>query len=311
MKRTNKINRMVAFLAAVILTVFGLCQAAFAADTNTNGNANLNPDTPVSLTISLLRENNDIAVDKTTTIEIYQVGAWDGSKGSYVLPDTFAGSDAKLDGKTGEDILKEIEGLNAYAKEHAVAPLAVGKTQNGQYVFSNLSMGLYLVRSSEKEQAVANGDNCEITPFITALPRWSEGESAGIGHWQYNVTASPKHSDLSQGSNGGNSNSSGGGGGGGGGGTTTITPGGVPTAQIEDGGTPLDGLNPPSELIDDEEVPLANNPFLELIEDVLVPLGLLPKTGDGSISYAPLLALMAASGLLIFGLIWRRVRKVR
>ena len=179
MKRTNKINRMVAFLAAVILTVFGLCQAAFAADTNTNGNANLNPDTPVSLTISLLRENNEIAADKSATIEIYQVGEWDGSEGSYVLTDAFAESGAKLDGETGEDILKEIEVLSAYAKEHAVAPLATGKTQNGQYVFSNLSMGLYLVSSLENKQAIANGDNSAITPFLTALPRWNEGEAAG------------------------------------------------------------------------------------------------------------------------------------
>ena len=80
--------------------------------------------------------------------------------------------------------------------------------------------------------------------------------------------------------------------------------------MIDDGGTPLEGLTPPSEQINDEEVPLGNS-ITQLIEDVLVPLGLLPKTGDGSISYAPLLALMAASGLLIFGLIWRRVRKAR
>ncbi len=34
MKRKTKLNRMAAFLAAMLLTVFSLCQAAFAADTN-------------------------------------------------------------------------------------------------------------------------------------------------------------------------------------------------------------------------------------------------------------------------------------
>ena len=49
MKRMNKRNRMVAFLAAVILTVFGLCQAAFAADTNTTNNANIDIDRPIHM----------------------------------------------------------------------------------------------------------------------------------------------------------------------------------------------------------------------------------------------------------------------
>ena len=69
------------------------------------------------------------------------------------------------------------------------------------------------------------------------------------------------------------------------------------------------GENPPTENIDDEGVPLSDNPFQQIIDDVLVPLGLLPKTSDGSISYTPLLALMGASGLLIFALIRRRIKK--
>ncbi len=311
MKRTNKINRMVAFLAAVILTVFGLCQAAFAADTNTTNYANIDPDRPVSLTIKLVKEDGETDTAKTASIRIYQAGEWDGNQGKYVLTDEFAASGVNLEGKTGEDILEEISALQTFIAENGLTPFAQGRTQNGQYTTPELSMGLYMVCSPTNAQAIANGDNTVITPFLTTLPLWVDKDNA-MGEWRYAVEASPKHGRPS-GNNGGGSNGGGGSGGsgGGGGGTTTITPEGPPTALIDDGGTPLDGLNPPSELIDDEDVPLADNPFLELIEDVLVPLGLLPKTGDGSISYAPLLALMAASGLLIFGLIWRKVRKAR
>lgn len=128
-------------------------------------------------------------------------------------------------------------------------------------------------------------------------------DAAGTIHWIF--TAEELDGEKTP-------NSSGGGNGGGGGGgrrRVIIDPEGTPTTVIDEAGTPLEGLTPSPEQIDDEEVPLSNNPITQMIEDVLVPLGLLPKTGDGSVSYAPLLALMAASGLLIIGIIWRRVRK--
>lgn len=147
------------------------------------------------------------------------------------------------------------------------------------------------------------------------MPLWTKKDNAP-GEWRYDVEASPKHgTPEDSGNHGGGSNGGDGGGDGGNGGggrrENIIDPEGTPTAMIDDDGTPLEGMDTPSELIEDEDVPLSNNPMREFIEDVLVPLGLLPKTGDDSISYAPLIALMAASGLLIFGLIWRRVRKAR
>ncbi|MCI9180838.1 MAG: LPXTG cell wall anchor domain-containing protein [Lachnospiraceae bacterium] len=313
MKRMNKRNRMVAFLAAVILTVFGLCQAAFAADTNTTNNANIDIDRPVSLSIKLVKEDGETDTAKTSTVKLYQVGKWDGSQGKYVLTDEFAASGISLEGETGDAILKEIDSLQTFIGSNGISPLAEGRTQSGQYTFADLSMGLYMVCSPTDAQAITKGDNTVITPFLITLPLWVKNENAP-GEWRYDVEASPKHgapedNDNNGGGNGGN-NGGGGGNSGGGGGRrgNIIDPEGTPTAMIDDGGTPLEGLTPPSEQINDEEVPLGNS-ITQLIEDVLVPLGLLPKTGDGSISYAPLLALMAASGLLIFGLIWRRVRK--
>ena len=111
MKRMNKRNRMVAFLAAVILTVFGLCQAAFAADTNTTNNANIDTDRPVSLKIKLVKEDGETDTAKTATVKLYQVGKWDGSHGKYVLTDEFAASGISLEVETGDAILKEIDSL--------------------------------------------------------------------------------------------------------------------------------------------------------------------------------------------------------
>lgn len=116
--------------------------------------------------------------------------------------------------------------------------------------------------------------------------------------------------DADPGNNDNNGNTSGGGsgnGGGGGGGrdrdrSSTPSPS---TTTIGDPDPALSNL----ENISDEEVPLATNPILQAIEDVLVPLGILPKTGDGSVSYGPLLAALAVSGMLIILLVWKRRKK--
>ena len=99
-------------------------------------------------------------------------------------------------------------------------------------------------------------------------------------------------------SDGGSGSGSGGGSNGGGGGgrtdlttddTITITDSGTPTAQIGDG-----------------DVPLSPGDVIDQIVDTIVPLAVLPKTGDGSISYAALLAILLVSGGLAGGMYWKR-----
>lgn len=111
------------------------------------------------------------------------------------------------------------------------------------------------------------------------------------------------------------SGSGGGNGGGGGGGGGSSSGGGssrVSTPGTQDGPTTIDDQDTALanlENIADEEVPLGNHPILEAIEDVLVPLGLLPKTGDGSVSYASLLAVLAVSGALIVLIMIKRRKR--
>ncbi|HIT41807.1 MAG TPA: LPXTG cell wall anchor domain-containing protein, partial [Candidatus Caccovicinus merdipullorum] len=71
--------------------------------------------------------------------------------------------------------------------------------------------------------------------------------------------------------------------------TVTITDPGTPTAQIGEG-----------------EVPLSPGDVIDQIVDTLVPLAVLPKTGDGSLSYGVLLAVLIVSGGLAGGLYWKR-----
>ena len=100
------------------------------------------------------------------------------------------------------------------------------------------------------------------------------------------------------GGTGGNTGGGGGSSSGGGGGgrtdlttddTITITDSGTPTAQIGDG-----------------DVPLSPGDVIDQIVDTIVPLAVLPKTGDGSISYAALLAILLVSGGLAGGMYWKR-----
>ena len=138
---------------------------------------------------------------------------------------------------------------------------------------------------------------------------WAMSSNSGNEKVSRLVFANQYAAGGGNGGDNGNGNGSGtGGNGGGGGGRGDRDPGtggGPGGATIGDPDAPLANL----ENISDEDVPLATNPILQAIEDVLVPLGLLPKTGDGSVSYTSLLTLLAVSGALIIFLVWRRRKK--
>ena len=100
---------------------------------------------------------------------------------------------------------------------------------------------------------------------------------------------------------GGTGGNTGGGGGsssgGGGGGRTDLTTPDVTT--ITDEGTP-------TAQIGEDEVPLSDGGIIDQILDTLVPLAVLPKTGDASLTYGLLLAVLVISGSLAGGIWWKR-----
>ena len=85
------------------------------------------------------------------------------------------------------------------------------------------------------------------------------------------------------------------GGGGGGGGSSTTGRHAAQTNESVD--------------VPDNDVPKAENPIVKAIEDVLVPLGILPKTGDNSTSIEIMSGITVMSAALLVLLIAKRRRK--
>ncbi len=271
MKRMKKMNKMAAFLAAVIVMTMSLCQGAFAGES-----ANIDTARPVSLTVDLEAEN------KNATISIYQVGQWDGAAGAYTLSQTFAGSGANVTDYTADGVLTASKTLVQFISDNQISALGTQSTQSGKLQFSGLSTGLYLVCQSR-----TSADNVTVSPYLTTLPVYNE-ETRG---WEYDVRSLPKYEADRTNNNGG------GGSGGGGGGSSS-------SGKIYTNGST-------TVTVPDSDVPLADaeNPVIKAIEDVLVPLGLLPKTGDNSTSIQIMLGVTVMSAALLVLLVAKRRRR--
>lgn len=327
MKRKNKRNRMSAFLAAMILMIFCFCQAASAAeDTKGEAGAGLDPGKLVTLTIDLE------AQDHCATIFLYRVGEWDGSAGAYVLTNEFAGSGADLTDRTAAGMQKASQILEKYAQEHGMTAVGSQATAGGIARFMELSHGLYLIC-----QVRGTADNVTITPFLTTLPVLDE-----VTHtWDYDVKAFTKHepdeptkptdpdeptkplepdeptrpnpTDPDEPDRPDRPDR-----------PTPDRP--TPDQPMPTGPNPTDPApdqpNPggrritgtPEELFElaDSVIPRSGlERMLEQIEDMLTPLGVLPRTGDGSVSYETILLILAVSGALIVCLIQKRRKRQR
>ncbi|MGN0371687.1 MAG: hypothetical protein ACI4F3_02620 [Enterocloster sp.] len=228
MKRRNKVHKMAAFLAAVILTTLCFCQAVFAAES-----AGIDPARPITLKIDLEEKT------QSATIAVYKVGEWDGSKGEYVLTEEFAPSKADITDATTDGVIKASETLEKYVQEKGLKEIAVQSTTDGVIQFTGLSNGLYLIC-----QKIASSDNVTVTPFITTLPVMDQTSHT----WNYNVASVPKHSPIPKPVSPGGGSSGGGGGGSSGGHKATINTNPIPQASA------------PEIVIPDPEVPLIGLP---------------------------------------------------
>lgn len=273
----DKKRKMAAFLAAVSAAALCLCQAAFAAES-----AGIEEDRQSVLSIDLEGQ------DKMATMALYHVGEWDGSQGTYVLTGDFGGASVSFadmmseEGMSVDDTRAACEALIGYAVANGIQPVDLRTTEGGRLQFAPVDTGIYLVAQ------VGDSSTFQVSSFLTTLPVLEDGA------WDYAVVAHPKNADVPvppPAPTEPATQPSGGGGGGGGGRRTTAVQGGT---VIGEGDVPLQTIN-------DENTPLGQ--ILDTIEDALTPLaGLLPKTGDRSISYLPLfLAFMASgAGIILF-----------
>ena len=209
------------------------------------------------------------AESKKATISIYKVGEWNGAEGAYALSQEFTGSGADIGDHTATGVLSAAQTLEQFIKNNQIGALSTQATATGKIQFTGLSSGLYLVC-----QFKASGDNVTVSPYLTTLPVLNEETK-----YEADSTGGGGHS---------------GGGGGGGGSSTT----GRHAAQTNE-----------SVDVSDNDVPKAENPIVKAIEDVLVPLGILPKTGDNSTSIEIMSGITVMSAALLVLLIAKRRRK--
>ena len=212
------------------------------------------------------------AESKKATISIYKVGEWNGAEGAYALSQEFTGSGADVGDHTATGVLSAAQTLEQFIKNNQIGALSTQATASGKIQFTGLSSGLYLVC-----QFKASGDNVTVSPYLTTLPVLNEETNT----WVYDVRSLPKYEADSTG-------------GGGGGSSTT----GRHAAQTNE-----------SVDVPDNDVPKAENPIVKAIEDVLVPLGILPKTGDNSTSIEIMSGITVMSAALLVLLIAKRRRK--
>lgn len=333
MKRRNKRNRMSAFLGAMLLAVLCFCRTAAAAEAD--GKAAIDPERMVTLTIDLEERQN------CATVYLYRVGQWDGKAGAYGLTEEFSQSGAVLGTFTAAEMLKASRILEQYAQEQGIQAISYQTTAEGIAVFSDLTHGLYLICQERKAS-----DNVTITPFLTALPvmdtvthEWNyqvraypkhepdqpeptdpdeptkpdptdpdkptkpdptdPDESTGPEPSEPEKPTKPNPIDPDRPDRPDKPD------------PTDPAPSSPEPGQPMPGG----GGNPP-----DEPVPLSEladsiiprsglERMLEQIEDLMTPLAVLPRTGDGWISCGSLVVILAVSGSLIFCLVCRRRKK--
>ncbi|HJA65576.1 MAG TPA: hypothetical protein H9955_04625 [Candidatus Mediterraneibacter cottocaccae] len=103
------------------------------------------------------------------------------TEGTYELTD--ACSDERID-LNSIGSASELERAARIIAEKSVAPDTTVQTDaEGKAVFSGLDVGVYLI------QALDDSGYDEITPFLIAVPTWSEEE----GTMLYEITVKPKH----------------------------------------------------------------------------------------------------------------------
>lgn len=215
----KRINKMAAFLTAVVLTTVCMCQAVFAATAGI--------DTARQGTLELDLKD----AGKKATFSIYRVGEWDGKLGGYVLADAFsaAGVDFDFNTEPEEHYASEVIACAKALADHAldaengVEALASLETSGGRAKFAGLTNGIYLIC-----QKKGTADNVTASPFLLNFPSLSPE-----GAWIYEIVSEPKYTVPEKPDKpGGNSPGGSGGGGGGNPPTTTIPPQEVPGAEL-------------------------------------------------------------------------------
>ncbi|MCD8222106.1 MAG: hypothetical protein LUD07_07970 [Clostridiales bacterium] len=154
-----------------------------------------------TITVTMLSESTGEAVPGGT-LTAYQVGAVyeDDGNYSYVLTDAFAESGVSLADLDSQDLSAMASTLSAYVSDNSLEGITVTIGDDGIAVFSDLTLGLYLM----VQQKSATGYYA-VSPFLISVPAISGEE------YVYEVDAAPKTEALNKKSSSGGSSHHGGG----------------------------------------------------------------------------------------------------
>lgn len=168
-KRIISLKSFISFMLAVIFTC-AMNVTAFAHDV---------PDMNREGTIEITMHRGDTAVGGGT-LTLYRVGAVREEDGNYSfqLTDDFAGSDESLEDLQSVALAKK---LAQYAKDYTIQGVTKEIGQNGQIVFDNLKLGLYLLVQENAAEGYFAAE-----PFLVSVPMMEDGQ------YIYKVNASPK-----------------------------------------------------------------------------------------------------------------------
>lgn len=127
--------------------------------------------------IKIILTDGDIGTSKEN-VEFEYVKIADIVDGEYVLTDDY-GEVNLNEIETSSELDEAAQLINSKAK----AEQKIRTDSNGKAVISDLDIGVYLLRVSDK----ARYEN--VTPVLIAIPTWNETE----GNMNYDVTVMPKH----------------------------------------------------------------------------------------------------------------------
>ncbi len=168
-------RRAARIFSGVFLTLTLLCSLSLPALAASTGS--LDPERTGSVTVILQDAVYDTMAEDGE-LSVYRVADLAEDVSSWILADAFAGSGMKLDDLDSPLLASS---LAEYAQENGIAAETAADVENGEVIFSDLSVGCYLI-----VQTVTSGGFYPMDPFLVTVP-----QEGGTG-WIYDVDASPK-----------------------------------------------------------------------------------------------------------------------
>lgn len=174
LKTTKKIALVLLILMMQVLFFCPALKVSAASD--------IDPDKPLSLTLTLKSSGDDGKVAKGAKVTAYKVAAADVSSGRFMpfLTDDYKDSGLDLDSKIRQS---DIDDLADFTAARGLKGVTATSGDDGKVVFTDLDAGIYLVMADELPKGFSS-----FVPFLYSLPVYDSDKAK----WIYDGVAEPK-----------------------------------------------------------------------------------------------------------------------